>query len=438
MGTPKCQGMNSSQTIDVGTPRHPTGWHLTTIHFHSFETLPHEKGDCTDSRPFRMHGLDWYLRIHPGGASSAKGDDMVSLYLRCKSAAERNEAVYAEFSLSLLRNDGQVDCTMSCPCNAFKRKRKGWPNFILRSRILDRTTQLLNYDNYGGTLTVLVKVQLFEDRSVECFVPKNNMNVKLLSLLESVNDFVESDKNGYGTKSTADVKFFVDGEIICAHSLILKMAAPILADMCDDADYDTPIPIIGVRRSIFWLLLRYAYGDDIPEEAWTASTSADIIARDPSADTEWASLISLSPAMELLDAANRYGVVGLKLLAESKVVHTEISIESASDLILYADANDCALLKEKVMDFFVSHAEEIRRTPSFQRIEESAHVMVELMDALLSKRLLRSFALGEKDLEYSSMGVNLLRTKLEERGLDVDGSREVLIKRLELWDDNQL
>lgn len=33
---------------------------------------------------------------------------MVSLYLRCKSAAERNISVYAEFSLSLLRNDGQV------------------------------------------------------------------------------------------------------------------------------------------------------------------------------------------------------------------------------------------------------------------------------------------------------------------------------------------
>jgi hypothetical protein len=60
--------------------------------------------------------------------------------------------------------------------------------------------------------------------------------------------------------------------------------------------------------------------------------------------------------------------------------------------------------------------------------------MVELMDALLSKRMLRSFSLGENDVEYSSMGVNLLRTQLEERGLDVDGSRETLIKRLEIWD----
>ncbi|KAL3767110.1 hypothetical protein ACHAWO_000342 [Cyclotella atomus] len=415
--------MNSpTQTVDVGTPRRPSGWHLTTIHFHSFETLPHEKGDCTDSRPFRMHGLDWYLRIHPGGATSAKGDDMVSLYLRCKSAAERNISVYAEFSLSLVRNDGQVDCTMSCPCNAFKRKRKGWPNFILRSRILDRSSQLLNYDSYGGTLTVLVKVQLFEDRRIESFVPKNNMNVKLLSLLDDANRTNHITGQNSDIANAADVTFSVEDETIQAHSLILKMAAPALAYMlCDDADPDTPIPIIGVRHHIFWLVLRYAYGDDIPDDIWTAKSPDSPFLNQNT--NEWSSLLSLSPALEILDAANRFGVVGLKLLAESKN-------RANRDI----DAKDCALLKEKVMDFFVAHAEDIRATQSFHKIEESAHVMVELMDALLSKRMLRSFSLGENDVEYSSMGVNLLRTQLEERGLDVDGSRETLIKRLEIWD----
>jgi hypothetical protein len=307
----------------------------------------------------------------------------------------------------------------------------------MRSRILDRSSQLLNYDGYGGTLTVLVKVQLFEDRSVESFVPRNNMNVKLLELLDGANCEYRKDGGTDATNNTADVKFVVDRETIYAHSLILKMSAPMLADMCDNADYDTPIPIVGVRKCIFWCMLRYAYGDDIPEEAWTC-TNKPANTQDNTTNNEWSTLITQSPAMELLDAANRYGVVGLKLLAESKVVSTQISIESASDLILYADAKDCALLKEKVMDFFVAHAEEIRRSPSFQKIEESAHVMVELMDALLSKRMLRSFALGDDDVDYSSMGVNLLRSRLEDRGLDVDGSREMLIKRLEGWDGEKL
>lgn len=297
---------------------------------------------------------------------------------------------------------------------------------------MDRSNQLLNYNSYGGTLTVLVKVQLFEDRRIESFVPTNNMNVKLLSLLDSSNPSEEITGQNIEMANAADVTFSVGGETIYAHSLILKIAAPSLAYMCDGADPDCPIPIIGVRRHIFWLVLRYAYGDDIPDAVWTAkSPETDIT-------NEWSSLLALSPALELLDAANRFGVIGLKLLAESKVVETEISIESASDLILYADAKDCALLKEKVMDFFVAHAEVIRSTVSFQKIEESAHVMVELMDALLSKRMLRSFSLGENDVEYATMGVNLMRSKLEERGLDVDGSRETLIKRLEQWDIEKL
>lgn len=320
---------------------------------------------------------------------------------------------------------------MSCPCNAFKRKRKGWPNFIVRSRILDRSSQLLNDDSYGGSLTVLVKVQLFEDRRIESFVPSNNMNLKLLSLLDAANDDVKKSNQKNEMTILPDVSFLVDEDILYAHRLVLKMAAPSLAYMCDDADPATSIPIIGVRRPIFWLVLRYVYGDEMPHDIWTAKSE-----QKPSHQTrnEWSPLLDLSPSLELLDAANRFGVVGLKLLAESKVVQSEISIESASDLILYADAKDCALLKEKAMDFFVANAEVIRATHSFQRIEESAHVMVELMDALLSKRMLRSFALGENDSEYTTMDVNLLRTKLEERGLDIDGSRETCIQRLEQWD----
>lgn len=362
---------------------------------------------------------------------------MVSLYLRCKSAAEQNEAVYAEFSLSLLRNDGQVDCTMSCPCNAFKRKRKGWPNFILRSRILDRSSRLLNYDSYGGTLTVLVKVQLFEDRSVESFLPRNNMNAKLLRLLEEANS---TTRNRYHdnqcTTNTADVTFNVDGETIRAHKLVLKMSAPTLAVLCEDADEETTIPIVGVRFEIFQCMLRYAYGDDIPDELWKPTNN--ITSTEEYRNNSNNNILSSSPAMELLDAANRFGVVGLKILAESKVQQHNISIETASDLILYADAKNCPLLKEKAMDYFVLHAEEIRKSPSFERIEESTHIMVELMDALLSSRrsstnTLRSFSLGEQDVDYGSMSVNLLRRMLEERGLDVDGSREMLIGRLEGW-----
>ena len=96
--------------------------------------------DHTDSPSFTIHGLDWY-------SASATTDDSVSLYLHCKTASDQNVAVQAEFSLALCRpRDGSIDYLMSCPVNAFRRKRKGWPNFVTRSRLLDPTSRLLDED----------------------------------------------------------------------------------------------------------------------------------------------------------------------------------------------------------------------------------------------------------------------------------------------------
>mmetsp|Transcript_4010 Transcript_4010/g.8900 ORF Transcript_4010/g.8900 Transcript_4010/m.8900 type:complete len:481 (-) Transcript_4010:188-1630(-) len=428
----------NNQTIDVGTPRHPTGFATATVKIHNFAQLPHKKGESTDSPSFSVHGLDWYLRIHPGGAASANGDGMVSLYLRCKSAAEQNFSVQAEFSLALRRNDGRVDSMMSCPCNAFRRKRKGWPNFIGRDRILDRNSQLLDEN---GTLTVVVNVQLFHERDAN-FVPRNELNLfRLLREANAPNNEEEEEEDGEksSTANTADVKFSVEGEILRAHRLILQLAAPTLAHLCEDAGEDEAVPIPGVRSPIFQGVLGFAYGKDVPEEVWTArgnSTTNDTNGSNSnihSNNNNGSSILS-SPSMELLDAANRFGVTNLKILAETKVAEYEISIATASDLILYADAKNCPLLKERVVDYYVSHAKEVRAHPSFQKVKESASILDELMEAVLSKRILRSFSNSENDVEYDTMGVNLLRRKLDMRGLDVDGSREMLVQRLRDWD----
>ena len=106
-------------------------------------------------------------------------------------------------------------------------------------------------------------------------------------------------------------------------------------------------------------------------------------------------------------------------------------------MILYADAKNCALLKERVINYFVMNAKNIRKHSSYQKVKESAFILDELMEALLSKRILRSFSLGENDVEYDTMCVNVLRRKLDERGLDVDGSREMLIQRLTKYDDKK-
>lgn len=351
-GAAEAADMNHQQTVDVGTPRHPTGWSTAKVCYHNFAKLPSGKGESVDSRPFSLHGLDWYLRIHPGGAASANGDDTwVSLYLRCKSAAEQNVPVEAEFSLALLRTDGGIDSMMSCPCNAFRRKRKGWPNFTERSRVLEGRNQLLDD---VGTLKVLVKVQLFKERETN-FVPRNELNLARLLMEANGASSGDGERDGCGTANTSDVQFSVEGTTVHAHRLILKLAAPALAQLCEDADDGTPVPVMGVRSPIFQGVLRFVYGDVIPEDVWkikSGATAAEAPGIESAANDEDANDATIecptSQSMELLDAANRFGVLGLKILAETKVAELDISVSTASDLILYADSHSCPLLKVRL------------------------------------------------------------------------------------------
>jgi hypothetical protein len=59
-------------------------------------------------------------------------------------------------------------------------------------------------------------------------------------------------------------------------------------------------------------------------------------------------------AKEIIDAADKYGVVNLKLEAEACFVEgTTFTIENVMEHLFYAESENCALLKEVTMDFIV-------------------------------------------------------------------------------------
>lgn len=491
------------QIINVGVPRHPSGWVSTHVKFHNFpHLLPTQQqvGQSLDSPIFTVHNVEWYLRVYPRGQNfpkqcsgesengnednsrsnrscNADKEESVSLYLRCKTAAENlhhhhhnnstsssntsnnntkhlhQPGIHAEFSLALYRTDHTLSHITNCPINKFGKKRKGWPEFITRKDLLARSNKLVDEI---GTLTVVVSIQLYTEEGCilsssngggcivkdEYFIPNSEKSVhcRLLRLWKEANpsDIDEIDDRNYeeeeeeegscSTLHSSDVTFDIDGETLHAHRLILNMMSPTLASLCnsdndEDNCNDVPIPIVGVRVEIFRYLLRYLYGGSIPEEVWN---STDNIHSPLKHQTN----IFQHASMELLDTSNRFGVVDLKILAEVHVVQTLICIENASDLFLYADANNCALLKEQVIHYFKAHAREIRLHDSFQKVKESTDVMDQLMEALASARVYDTH-------EDRAMTVDLLRRKLHDRGLDADGSREMLIQRLAKWENKK-
>mmetsp|Transcript_9735 Transcript_9735/g.21123 ORF Transcript_9735/g.21123 Transcript_9735/m.21123 type:complete len:119 (+) Transcript_9735:626-982(+) len=117
---------------------------------------------------------------------------------------------------------------------------------------------------------------------------------------------------------------------------------------------------------------------------------------------------------------------------EAEVEHvklTTFTVESAVDELLYADAMHLALLKETATDFIRESAREVLALASFK---DSPRV---ILSDLLSMEATRNdqgncAVRKENDTEYQSMSVNDLRWELSKRGMDVDGSRKMLVARL--------
>jgi hypothetical protein len=160
------------------------------------------------------------------------------------------------------------------------------------------------------------------------------------------------------------------------------------------------ISIAGVKPDIFRHLLWYVYGGSVVEEYLKTH------------------------AKDIIDAAGKYSIVGLKLEAKAVYVEsTTITIDNAIDNLLYADTKNCALLKETVIDFTADNGKEVISKISFD------DVLGLLMKDLLVATTRKKDKKGAAD-DFDIMRVSELRRKLNEKGLDADGSREAMIAAL--------
>ena len=273
----------------------------------------------------------------------------------------------------------------------------GWNDFYRRSAILN---QLKNIIDDNGTLAVVVSIK--KDDAAP-FVPSNPMS----SMITSV--FLDEETADVCFEvSTADVD---DGDDAApsrvsfhAHSFVLKTCAPMLASLfgSDDEEIATA-SITDVKPAIFRHMLHYVYGGSVPNGALNHN------------------------AEDIINAANKYSIVNLKLEAEAAYVKSsKITIENALDNLLYADALNLALLKELVMDFLAENHNEAIGSLSFTEVP--SYLMKDLMVAF-GRKMKGDTNEGSND-GVSTMSVSELRMKLAKVGLDVDGSREAMIEAL--------
>ncbi|KAL7549518.1 hypothetical protein ACHAWF_012779 [Thalassiosira exigua] len=295
---------------------------------------------------------------------------------------DSNGTVFSERSFSSYGNTG-VGGARYDPDRISKYGVVRGPSFKLSELVKKENNILVN-----GCLLVDVELQ-FPPPSLH--VPSNLLQGEALKLV--------------GDDEYTDVSFEVGDAIISAHKLILKMNAPFLLTVCKGNDPDVPILIKETSPEVFRAVIRYVYGGDIPDE--------DII---------------LNMGKKLIVAADRFEVVNLKLAVEVAIARAwSFDLTSATDWLLFADSLTCPLLKECTMAYIVARASDFLQSDCSKNLNESPSLMKEIMLELCNS----SNNDNRPDRSWKDATINWLREALYVRELAVDGSREMLISRLE-------
>ena len=373
------------------------GWKPFHFKVQNFKDLPTTRGHYVETPEFSCNGHMWSLRIYPGG----KGDATEG-YVSISLSHHSEENISFNYVLEIIDKVGRKKNIKSGTCSF---QDLGWAcskNFIKRSKILDESKNILHSD---GALTVSISIQ---EEPSDVFVPKN----PLLNIIQDM--FLDED--------TADICFEVIGttevmgeqkrakssEIFHAHSQILKKCAPMLTDLFDldggGGKISTAI-ISDVKPDIFRHMLYYVYGGSVPDGELKTH------------------------AKDIIDAADKYSIVNLKLEAEAAYVKsTGITMDNVMDNLLYADAKNCALLKEAVMNFLAENSVLAAEQISFSDVP--GHLMKDLLVAFNRKGSSKNEEGGTTTDDLTSLSVSALRRRLEEKGLDIDGSREAMIESI--------
>ena len=390
---------DDTPVVHVGAP--PSGfqyhWVSTKVIYHRFT----EGNAGLQSPQFNLLNHQWFLKVSPQRGTSGSDEAAVfSIFLKHMNLS----TIDVEFGVSIKDvNDKQVAGGVSSTIrNKFVGSTEaGWLEYV--------TIQKASSHLVKGSLVIELRMR-HALAKMSPFIPDNPSECKTVQDLfmdMSTADIVfeiGDGKQAVGQerkkvkKTSAPTNFY-------GHKSIIQKISPQLAELCTSTDYPTLVHIQGVAPETFHQLLMYMYGFDIPTFG-----------------------ANFSDAKEVIEAADKYGVTNLKLEAEARYVGSlSITMENVMEHLVFADSKNCALLKEAVMDFVVKNKAEILKKKTLANAPEG-----------LTNDMLAAMMRGEKEsggsanaVEYSSMRISELRNNAHAKGLDVDGSREMLITALE-------
>eukprot|EP00542_Grammatophora_oceanica_P009515 CAMPEP_0194031694 /NCGR_PEP_ID=MMETSP0009_2-20130614/4802_1 /TAXON_ID=210454 /ORGANISM="Grammatophora oceanica, Strain CCMP 410" /LENGTH=387 /DNA_ID=CAMNT_0038671917 /DNA_START=83 /DNA_END=1249 /DNA_ORIENTATION=+ len=379
---PNVAKKNVVGTVDIGRKKILSEELTIRFDIHQFELLPSKRGLVTRSSNIECHGSSWSLIVCPGGAMESEEDEIhVCLYIKNDAVPKSEGEVEAKYRF---RVGSKVSKYSSVRTFTKTSNTWGYLNFLRRSDVLDPSNGFL----VNGTLTVEVDLQVYQEKP-PTWVPKRTQTTKDIML------------RMFHSPKLTDVVFSVAGQKFEAHRIVVSITAPALYDLAAEATSDEDVEIPDMKPAVFRSLLRFMYLTELPNTAFLREQGRN-----------------------LLEAADRFECKNFKLRLEAAIVESVLNKKNAAKWLLFAESHSCALLKEASIDVITKASATCIESDGWELLKKSPVLVSEIMEAQHRKRP-RS---GDGDID--SMSVSKLRSKLEEKGLDVDGTREMLVKRL--------
>ena len=372
---------------------------LVTFIFDDFKNLPSDPGSATYSHEVTdANDNKWKLAVYPGGESEAptttEGEerpmDLLFWHGKTTNLDVRYVFIIRNRKGSVVREDSYKNIIeKGTACDGY---------IMTRSEVLDETSDIL----VEGSLHIECLIQI---RHVKNFFGAGHFYLPPNPVAMDVVDFVTD-------QSVA--RFSIGQEEYRLHKHILSARAPILANMCEGCNKDKLIPLPNITSEVFGIIIRYIYGYGDGPQFFDILNVGEAI-------------IIAEKGKAIINAADYFGIEDLKMVTETALVASRIiRFSTVADWLLFADTKTCPLLKEYAMAYITARPRDVLESESFLNLEDSPRLLKEII-FFMHQKLTSN---GDND-NIRSFTVDALRRKLSEKGLDVYGSKEALMSRLE-------
>ncbi|KAJ4808290.1 BTB/POZ/MATH-domain protein [Rhynchospora pubera] len=280
-------------------------------------------GQCITSSIFESNGYKWTIHCYPKGIDKDEDNEDVALFLVLLNDFVK---LYVGYALAISGKSASQPLIKTSASRGFQYASDiwGWKCFIKRTDLEER---FVADDGYFQILC-----------SIDTVDPKFNCtsHIPIGHVKEDIGNLWESGE-------MADVKFEVEGEIICAHKVILAAQSSVFkAELFRHmAEGNTEcIRIENMKPEVFRALLRFIYNNSVDNER----------------DTHLATSVM---TQNLLVAATRYAIEGLIIRCEYYLMEN-LSLDTIIDVLILADRHCLFKLKEACLEFASSQENFIR------------------------------------------------------------------------------